>query len=112
MIDKSHRFHGHRSLDYTYRRGQTARSNFMSLRFAPSKNKGHRVAVVVSKKVDKSAVVRNRIRRRVYESVRKIDKEVGLPNKDMIISVYDERVAEMAAAKLHQTIKGLIEESV
>lgn len=47
-------------------------TNF-SLRSAPSKET--RVAVSVSKKISKHAVIRNRVRRRVYSSIREL-----LPN--------------------------------
>lgn len=111
MISKEHRFHGHHALDYTYRRGKTARAEMMSLRYGPAKGDNYRLAVVVSKKVQKSAVVRNRIRRRVYEIVRNIDKAHSLPAQDMIISIFDERIAAMAAPKLEKIISGLVEKT-
>jgi len=70
MIDREHRFHGHNSLSYVYRQGKTVRLSLCMLRVAPNKRRDtYRAAVVVSKKLSKSAVVRNRIRRRVYAAV-------------------------------------------
>lgn len=111
MISKEHRFHGHHALNYTYRRGKTVRGEMMSLRYAPARGDSYRLAVVVSKKVHKSAVVRNRIRRRVYELVRNIDKAQALPAQDMIISIFDERIAAMPAPKLEKIISGLVEKT-
>lgn len=111
MLSKKHRFHGLHSLDFTYRRGKTVRGQLLSLRFSPAKGDSYRLAVVVSKKVQKSAVVRNRIRRRIYEAARQLDKEIGLPACDMIVSVYDERVAEQPANELARSIRDLIEKS-
>lgn len=54
-----------------YKNGQAVRSHFVTLKFVPNKHReSSRAAVVISKKTLKSAVRRNRIRRRVYEQVR------------------------------------------
>lgn len=53
-----------------YSVGRTVRTRNLSLRYRDKPGDGWRAAVVVSKKVHKSAVVRNRIRRRVYEVLR------------------------------------------
>lgn len=75
MIAFKYRFHGHNSLDYVYKNGQTVRSHLANIKsIVNKKRKDSRIAVVVSKKVIKSAVKRNTIRRRVYEYIRpKID---------------------------------------
>lgn len=108
MLAKKFRFHGHHSLDYTYRQGKTVRSPVMSLRYTQSKGSNFRIAVVVSKKVSKSAAVRNKIRRRVYEAIRTIDIEIPLPKNDMIVSVFDEKVATLPPATLKETLLKLI----
>ncbi len=71
MIPFENRFHGHKSLAYVYKNGEAVRSRLLILRFISNKHRSKsRVAVVVSKKVMKSAVRRNRIRRRIYEYIR------------------------------------------
>lgn len=71
MIPFENRFHGHKSLNYVYKNGQVKRSHSIHLRFIDNKHRSvSRVAVVISKKVMKSAVRRNRIRRRLYEYIR------------------------------------------
>lgn len=111
MLAKEFRFHGHHSLDYTYRHGKTVRSQAMNLRFSPSKRENYRVAVVVSRKVSKSAVVRNKIRRRIYETIRKYDKASHLPKNDMIISVFDESLATISQNNLETTLAKMIEKT-
>lgn len=76
MIAFKYRFHGHNSLDYVYKNGRTTRSHLANIKsIVNKKRKDSRIAVVVGKKIIKSAVKRNAIRRRVYEYVRpKIDK--------------------------------------
>lgn len=71
MIPFNNRFHGHSSLRYVYKNGKVIRSRLMTLKTTPNKHrKSSRFAVVISKKVLKSAVKRNRVRRRIYEYIR------------------------------------------
>lgn len=71
MIAGKFRFHGHGSLRYVYMKGKAQRSHYLTVKTTPNaRRKFSRFSVVVSKKVHKSAVGRNRIRRRIYEYVR------------------------------------------
>lgn len=71
MIASKYRFHGHNSLRYVYSHGKTARSRNFALRWTPNAHRHYsRFSVVVSKKILKSAVKRNRVRRRIYEYIR------------------------------------------
>ena len=67
---KKYRFHSRGGVKWVYRHGKTVRSQKMSLVFGGNERGFTRVAVVVSKKVEKTAVGRNRIRRRIYEALR------------------------------------------
>jgi ribonuclease P protein component len=87
-----------------YRRGKTIRGKFLMVRYAVNpRNKNFHAAVVVSKKVHKSAVVRNRIRRRVFECVRQ-HSELVPPTYDLIFTVFDESVATMPADELEAMV--------
>lgn len=109
MLAQAHRFHGYGSLRGVYQRGQGFRGALISVKFASrGPNKGYRVAVVVSKKVHKSAVVRNRIRRRIYELVRTSEQQLA-PGTDVIFTVFSEQVAELEAAKLKQMVGDLLQ---
>lgn len=71
MISAQFRFHGHGSLRFLFKNAQAVRSRYTTIKYiANPKRKYPRFAVVVSKKVHKSAVGRNRMRRRLYEIVR------------------------------------------
>ncbi len=71
MLKKQLRFHGHGSLKYVYKNAQVRRGRYVTVRMIENPRRKHsRFAVVISKKVHKSAVGRNRIRRRVYEILR------------------------------------------
>jgi len=63
------------------------------------KRKDYRMAVVVSKKTAKSAVVRNRIRRRLYEAVRTQAILSGQPY-DVVFVVQNPGVATMRHEEL------------
>lgn len=104
MIGKMHRFHGHNSLSYVYRNGDTVRGPLTSVKYAKnSRRQAYRVAVVVSKKVHKSAVVRNRIRRRLYEQVRLVSPQIAEPY-DIVFTVFHDTVATMPAEELSKLV--------
>jgi ribonuclease P protein component len=87
MIARKHRFHGYGSLKYVYQNGKSVRGPLNVLKYAPNpKRTQYRLAVVVSKKVAKSAVTRNRIRRRIYETFR-LALPVDTPAYDLVVTV-------------------------
>ncbi|MGB4759523.1 MAG: ribonuclease P protein component [Candidatus Saccharimonadales bacterium] len=93
MISRPHRFHGHNSLRFVYQKGKVVRGQTCMLKYvANPKRTSYRAAVVVSKKVHKSAVVRNRIRRRIYEALRLCEIQ---KNVDLVYVVFDEKIANM-----------------
>lgn len=104
MLSKIHRFHGHTSLNFVYRKGDTVRSPYCAMRFAPGKYDTFRVAVVVSKKVAKAAPDRNRIRRRVYESIRLLAPGL-LTNQDIVVTIFDDRFLTLPHDELTDSIK-------
>ena len=98
MIARKNRFHGHNSVSRV--RGKSVRSPFFSVYYAHNaKRRDYRMAVVVSKKTAKSAVVRNRIRRRLYESVR-TQKYLDDVPVDVVFVVQKADVATMPADEL------------
>lgn len=71
MIPSPFRFHGHNSLRYVYTNGKAVRSQLLTIKWTQNTHRSKsRVSVVVSKKIFKKAVGRNRIRRRLYEYIR------------------------------------------
>lgn len=111
MITQRHRFHGQASLARVYQHGSTARATSFNGKYLwRDERRPYRVAVVVSKKVSKSAVVRNRIRRRMYELVRQLDPP--LPNGlDFVIMVYSEDVADQPHDQLQTALTSLLQKA-
>ena len=111
MLRKSHRFHGYGSVRQVYAKGRAVRGGVIGLKYAKRDlNKKYRVAVVVSRKVHKSAVTRNRIRRRLYEAVRTaaVQPENGT---DLVFTVFSDQLAEMPAEKLRAAVDDLLQKA-
>lgn len=111
MFGKSHRFHGHNSLNKVYAAGKTVRGPNLTLKYSKSvTDKPYRVAIVVSKKVHKSAVVRNRIRRRIYAQVKKYEAVIPA-GTDLVFTAYNESLAKMDSSKLASSISDLLKKT-
>jgi len=108
MISRRHRFHGYGSLTFTYRHGKTVRSQWFALRFTRNPKRSHyRAAVVVSRKVHKSAVVRNRIRRRLYTLISdSLGDEVAA--YDIVLTVFSDKVATAPIDELRHSLIELL----
>ena len=108
MLSRKYRFHSRGGVKWVYKHGKTVRSPKMSLVFGVNGRGFTRVAVVVSKKVEKTAVGRNRIRRRMYEVLR-LSFE-SMPKKtDYIFVVYSKEVLTMPFGELRGMVEGLVE---
>jgi len=111
MISRKHRFHGRASIQRLYKNSNMVRSGSLSMRYAPNLRRDqYRLAVVVSRKVNKSAVVRNRIRRRVYERVRILSESFDSPN-DLVIVVYEDMIATASADAVHGEVVKLLKKA-
>ena len=110
MLSKKFRFHSRGGVKWVYQHGKTVRTANMSLVFAPNVRGFTRVAVVVSKKVEKTAVGRNRIRRRVYEVLRK-NFDLIPKKTDYVFVVYSKEVMRMPFGELEKVLGKLVEES-
>lgn len=111
MLSFSNRFHGHGSLRYVYKNGNAIRTHNITLKYTINKKRdSSRFAVVISKKVLKSAVGRNRIRRRVYEIIRH-----ELPNfksaHDVVVLIFSSEVISMPHDELTDQLRDLFSQA-
>ena len=105
MLTQHHRFHGHGSLRYVYKNGEASRSHKITIKAVTNPRRKHsRFAVVVSKKVLKSAVGRNRIRRRVYEILRHELPRIQTPH-DIAVMIFSSEVIAMPHDELAAQIR-------
>ena len=107
MLAYKNRFHGHGSLRFVYANGKSIRTQKMVVKYTTNpKRVESQFSVVVSKKVLKSAVGRNRIRRRIYEIVRKeLPRIDGI--YDVAIIIFSKEVKDMP----HKELKSLLVDS-
>lgn len=111
MLAKIFRFHGHQAVRRGYKQGRSVRGALGSLHVNNDLNKpSFKVAVVVSKKVHKSAVVRNRIRRRIYEVVRNEQVKISKP-AELIFTVYQVEAATMPSDQLTKEVQELLQKA-
>lgn len=104
MVSKEHRFKGQNSVKYLFKKGGSAKSDLFTVRYLKNpKRKDYRAAVVVSKKITKSAPKRNRIRRRIYEIIR-LNSPQYLQNHDIAIIVFSDKIADIPYLELEQDI--------
>jgi ribonuclease P protein component len=111
MISRQHRFHGKNGLRFVYQNGNTVRGSAFAVKSViNSRRKSYRVAVVVSRKVHKSAVARNRIRRRLYAAVRELQNNINDPY-DIVITVFNDSILEETPKSLAHGLKRQFEKS-
>jgi ribonuclease P protein component len=107
MISGKYRFHSRGGIKHTHSGGRQIRGDKISLTVVNNTGrKASRFAVIVSKKVLKSAVGRNRIRRRVYEAVRlELPKFKG--EHDVLVSIFNKDVKDIPHRELKTVLVGL-----
>ena len=110
MLSKKYRFHSRGGIRFTYHNGKTIRHPKISLVFAKNIKNKQRFAVVVSKKVLKFAVGRNRIRRRIYEAIRAELPNIKYPI-DCIFTVYHKEVKDIPFPELQALVHDLLSEA-
>lgn len=111
MLTRANRFHGHGAVRRVYRLGKPARTGLFSLHaLRNEKVKASKAAVVVSRKVHKSAVKRNRIRRRIFELIRPRLKDLQAPT-ELVITVYQAEVADLSAPELESAVDELFKKA-
>lgn len=111
MIARINRFHGHGGVKKVYRLGSPTRSAMFSIHvLSNNKIKTSKATVVVSKKVHKSAVKRNRIRRRIYEIIRLSFSDFKKPS-EIIITVYSPEVSDIPHDELDKNVKSILKKS-
>lgn len=111
MITRKNRFHGYNSLRYVYQHGNTVRGPLTAMKFVVNdRRKDYRLAIVVSKKVSKSAVVRNRIRRRLYEVFRLESPKITQPY-DIVVTVFNEQLATISGEEVKKLVHAQLKQA-
>lgn len=107
MLKAANRLRHRRDIDRVYKRGNYgAGEGLISLKGARFGTAASRAVVVVSKKIDKRAVVRNRIRRRLLGALADIWATVP-DGYDIVISVHRD-ISDLETAKLTSLLAGAL----
>lgn len=110
MIGRQNRFHGYNSLRHVYRSGGMARGPLFGVKALANPRRGaYRAAIVVSRKVNKSAVARNRMRRRLYALVQAQSSRFIGPH-DIVITVFNDGILTAPPAELASQLKKQLKE--
>lgn len=111
MLASDHRFHGPNSLRFVYRNGNTAHSRIFKVKYVSNpRRKAPRFAIVVSKKVHKSAVGRNRIRRRFYEAIHHEISRMK-PSMDIVVLIVSGEALAMPFADISAQLQQIFQEA-
>lgn len=111
MLPKDQRFHTQGAVRRVMMNGKPFRGRHIVVRSTQTRSPAARVAVIVSKKVYKSAVKRNRIRRRIYNIVRHEILHLKVP-RDITITVFSPAVLVLDHPSLESELKTLLQSSI
>lgn len=108
MLSFKNRFHGRGGIRYVYQHGHVVRSRLLTCKYLQNpRRQDPRIAVVVSKKVLKTAVGRNRIRRRLYEYLR--ERTSLLPaGTDLVLIVGSAELRDMSSMELGELLDQML----
>lgn len=111
MLAGKYRFHSRGGVRYVLSKGKSIRNQDITVVFAPNSRGRQRFAVVVSKKVLKPAVGRNRIRRRIYEAIR-LNKPADAVATDFIFIINSRDILTVSFDDLTSRISSLFDQIV
>lgn len=108
MLSKLHRVRKRKEFRLVFRAGRRLQGKYISLQYLKTQGETRpaRWAVIVSTKVSKSAVRRNRLRRRLQGHIKALSKEVQ-PNLDLVINVQSD-FYQVDAQVIEAELQGLI----
>lgn len=117
MLRRSKRIQGENAVQAALKKGESAKNGFFVVRKLKNELEHNRYAIVISKKLEKSAVKRNKKRRQIYEIIRQLEKKsvidisslsdiVLLARKPAVSASFDDLMkaaAEILTAKTSKT---------
>jgi len=103
MLSKANRL-SIREFDLVIKTGREVYSPFFTVKFSPSKE--FKFAPTAPKKTFKTAVSRNRVRRRIYAAVRKV-APLEREKQNHIVLIVKKDIADISADELARMIESL-----
>ncbi len=105
MIPKKNRLK-RSSVKYTLKKGQKVSSEFFIIKYLKAKSPENRFSVSVSLKTAPKAVDRNKLRRKIYSIIKKLD--LDFPSKLNMVIIVKKSAAELTYEALNEKIKDII----
>lgn len=109
MLSRENRLRKARDIDRVYKLGRYGGGGNLSVKSRPNGYAQSRAVVVVGKKIDKRAVVRNRIRRRLAALLSQKWGTVA-PGYDIVVSVHRD-ISEVESSQLTKQLQHGLERS-
>lgn len=109
MLKKQFRLKKQRDFENVFQKGAYFSENFLALKVVENNLKTSRFGFMVSKKISKKAVVRNRIKRLLRESVRLMQIEVK-SGFDMVF-ISRSGIVKKSLKEISGTVKKLLKKS-
>ena len=106
MLAASNRLRSRRDIARVFQRGRFGADGPVSVKAGPNRLNYSRAVVVVSKKVSKKAVVRNRIRRRVA-AVMAAEWATVTPGYDIVVTLRDDVTAAATPELARRVVSAL-----
>jgi len=107
VLAKENLIRGRKNFSSIFKKNTVIRGQYFNIGYSLNKTGKLKVAVVVSKKVSKKAVDRNRLRRKIFEVIRK-KFLLSLNNKNIIIIVFNPNTIYLKSSELEDLIEKLI----
>lgn len=112
MLAQKYRFRGLGSVRSVLKYGQAARDELFTIKVLPRRRgTDSRASIVVSRKTAKGAVLRNRIRRRLYEILRLNWQTLSAPT-DVAVIVHNSAVARLEQHELEDRLIGTLNKAL
>lgn len=109
MLKQENRFRGNKAINAVIKKGISNYDQNIKLKYILNPNQKHpKFAVIVSKKISKSAAVRNRIRRRIYSSFKPYLNEKGL----FVVFIYSDSFKNTKFSTIEAIMNNLFRKEV
>lgn len=99
MLSAANRLRSDKEIETVFKKGRSIRGQLLGLKFTVRKEQPSRFAFIVSTKVSKKAVVRNKIKRRMREIVRPLLPQLLEPADVTVMAQNAAKDADFAALK-------------
>lgn len=113
MLRRSNRIQGQEAMKFIIKKGAESKSRFFFAKKMENKLGRPRFGIVISKKLDKAAVKRNRKRRQIYEIIRLIMKEkdpksLGISDSSDIVLLAKRKVMDLTFDELNAAVREIL----